>query len=95
MKGPVRRNLLQYSMAQMNAPGNLTTQPKWMTLEFRKKAIDGKFHGRRPVRRTRFRWEDNIGKVLLIVAECKKMEETSRGQGTAEKSRTDCGLWRY
>jgi hypothetical protein len=66
-----------------------------MTLEFLKKGLDGKFHGRRPVRRLRFRWEDNIRKGLLVVAECKRMEETSRGQGTAEKTRARCGLWHY
>jgi hypothetical protein len=66
-------------MAHKNAPGNWTSEFKWRTLEFRKKALDGKFHGRRPVRRPRLRWEDNIRKGLLVAAECKGME-TSRGQ---------------
>jgi len=39
------------------------------TLEFRRKkeALDGKFHGRRPVGRPRRRWEDNNRRRLLVL----------------------------
>jgi hypothetical protein len=59
------------------------------------KALDGKFHGRRPVGRPRLRWEDNVRRGLLVAAEGKVIERTSRGQGTVKEAMANCGLWRY
>lgn len=37
MNGPAKRKLVQYSMAHINAPGNLTSKSGWITTEFPKK----------------------------------------------------------
>jgi hypothetical protein len=45
-----------------------------------KKVLNGKFHGRRTVRRPRLRWEDNIRRDSLLLLNM-RMEEVSSEQG--------------
>lgn len=69
MNGPVRRNLLQYSIAHTNAPGNLTSESKWMTLEFRKKCTGWKIPWKKASEENTIQMGRQNQKGLLIVTD--------------------------
>jgi hypothetical protein len=61
-----------------------------------KKALDAKFHGRRPVGRPQLRWEDNMRRDSLLLLNIRGWRRWAGDRDiwrqTIEEARAQCGL---